>query len=80
MDLVEISLHDKESLHLPMKNGTSVDQDHLDEFNNNLTDLENLKGKVDDKDKIVLLLIYLPPVINTRELCKMDRETLQEKV
>ncbi|GJR98627.1 retrovirus-related pol polyprotein from transposon TNT 1-94 [Tanacetum coccineum] len=42
-----------------MKPGTSV-QDHLDEFNNILIDLENLDVDIDDEDKAVLLVISLP--------------------
>ncbi|GJT45466.1 retrovirus-related pol polyprotein from transposon TNT 1-94 [Tanacetum coccineum] len=42
-----------------MKPGTSV-QDHLDEFNTILIDLENLDVDIDDEDKAVLLVISLP--------------------
>ncbi|GJZ88583.1 putative reverse transcriptase domain-containing protein [Tanacetum coccineum] len=42
-----------------MKPGTSV-QDHLDEFNTILIDLENLDVDIDDDDKAVLLVISLP--------------------
>nr|GEW71301.1 retrovirus-related Pol polyprotein from transposon TNT 1-94 [Tanacetum cinerariifolium] len=42
-----------------MKPSTSV-QDHLDEFNTILIDLENLDVDIDDKDKAVLLVISLP--------------------
>nr|GEU36957.1 retrovirus-related Pol polyprotein from transposon TNT 1-94 [Tanacetum cinerariifolium] len=42
-----------------MKPGTSV-QDHLDEFNTILNDLENLDVDIDDEDKAVLLVISLP--------------------
>nr|GEU84370.1 retrovirus-related Pol polyprotein from transposon TNT 1-94 [Tanacetum cinerariifolium] len=42
-----------------MKPGTSV-QDHHDEFNTILIDLENLDVDIDDEDKAVLLVISLP--------------------
>nr|GEV49489.1 retrovirus-related Pol polyprotein from transposon TNT 1-94 [Tanacetum cinerariifolium] len=42
-----------------MKPGTS-DQDHHDEFNTILIDLENLNVDIDDEDKAVLLVISLP--------------------
>nr|GEW13720.1 retrovirus-related Pol polyprotein from transposon TNT 1-94 [Tanacetum cinerariifolium] len=42
-----------------MKPGTSV-QDHLDEFNTILIDLENLEVDIDNEDKVVLLVISLP--------------------
>nr|GEX99708.1 retrotransposon protein, putative, Ty1-copia subclass [Tanacetum cinerariifolium] len=42
-----------------MKPGISV-QDHLDEFNTILIDLENLDVDIDDEDKAVLLVISLP--------------------
>nr|GEX74205.1 retrovirus-related Pol polyprotein from transposon TNT 1-94 [Tanacetum cinerariifolium] len=42
-----------------MKPGTSI-QDHLDEFNTILIDLENLDVDIDDEDKSVLLVIFLP--------------------
>nr|GEZ11556.1 retrovirus-related Pol polyprotein from transposon TNT 1-94 [Tanacetum cinerariifolium] len=42
-----------------MKPCTSV-QDHLDEFNTILIDLENLDVDIDDEDKAVLLVISLP--------------------
>nr|GEV15760.1 reverse transcriptase domain-containing protein [Tanacetum cinerariifolium] len=42
-----------------MKSVTSV-QDHLDEFNTILIDLENLDVDIDDEDKAVLLVISLP--------------------
>ncbi|GJW65930.1 retrovirus-related pol polyprotein from transposon TNT 1-94 [Tanacetum coccineum] len=42
-----------------MKPGTSV-QDHLDEFNTILIDLENLDVDIDDEDKAVLLVISFP--------------------
>ncbi|GJZ24612.1 retrovirus-related pol polyprotein from transposon TNT 1-94 [Tanacetum coccineum] len=42
-----------------IKPGTSI-QDHLDEFNTILIDLENLDVDIDDEDKAVLLVISLP--------------------
>nr|GEW22460.1 retrovirus-related Pol polyprotein from transposon TNT 1-94 [Tanacetum cinerariifolium] len=42
-----------------MKLATSV-QDHLDEFNTILIDLENLDVDVNDEDKVILLVISLP--------------------
>ena len=34
---------------------------HLDEFNSIIIDLENLDVKIDDEDKVILLIVSLPP-------------------
>ncbi|GKD09038.1 kinase-like domain, phloem protein 2-like protein [Tanacetum coccineum] len=49
----------REVIHETTAAGTST-QDHLDEFNNILIDLENLDVDIDDEDKAVLLVISLP--------------------
>nr|GEU55403.1 retrovirus-related Pol polyprotein from transposon TNT 1-94 [Tanacetum cinerariifolium] len=56
---------------------TSV-QDHLDEFNTILIDLENLDVDIDDEDKAVLLVISLPAFYKhfTEIMLYGNRETL----
>jgi len=45
-------------------------QKHLNEFSSILVDLENLDVKIKDEDKAILLVVSLPPPINTlRRLC-----------
>jgi hypothetical protein len=34
---------------------------HLNEFNSIIVDLESLDVKIDDEDKIILLVVSLPP-------------------
>jgi len=52
-----------------MAEGTPV-QKHLNEFNSILVDLESLDVKIEDEDKVILLVVSLPPPINTlRRLC-----------
>lgn len=43
-----------------MEEGTSI-QSHLDEFNTILIDLENMDIKIDDEDKVILLICSLSP-------------------
>ena len=45
---------------LRMTEGTPVPS-NLDEFNSIIIDLENLNVKIDDEDKVVLLIVPLPP-------------------
>ena len=42
-----------------MVEGTAI-QSHLNEFNSILLDLENIDIKIDDEDKVVLLVVSLP--------------------
>ena len=42
-----------------MVEGTPI-QSHLDEFNSIILDLENIDVKIDDEDKVVLLVVSLP--------------------
>jgi len=42
-----------------MIEGTPI-QSHLDEFNSIILDLENIDVKIDDEDKVVLLVVFLP--------------------
>ncbi|KAG6495421.1 hypothetical protein ZIOFF_043244 [Zingiber officinale] len=44
---------------LCMQEGTPI-QSHLDEFNSIIIDLENLDIKIEDEDKVVLLIVSLP--------------------
>ena len=51
----------KERLYtIRMAEGTSI-QSHLNEFNSIIIDLENLDVKIEDGDKVVLLIVSLPP-------------------
>ena len=43
-----------------MAKGTSI-QNHLDEFNSIITDLESLDVKTKDEDKAILLVVSLLP-------------------
>jgi hypothetical protein len=43
--------------------GTSI-QSHLNEFNSICVDLESLDVKIDDKDKAILLVVSLPPLLS----------------
>ena len=52
-----------------MAEGTLV-QKHLNEFNSIMVDLKSLDVKIEDEDKAILLVVSLPPLINTlRRLC-----------
>jgi hypothetical protein len=52
---------DLESLHtIRMLEGTSI-HSHLNEFNSIIVDLESLDVKINDKDKVILLVVSLPP-------------------
>jgi hypothetical protein len=42
-----------------MSEGTSM-QSHLDKFNSIIVDLESLDVKIDDEDKLILLIVSLP--------------------
>lgn len=42
-----------------MDEGTSI-QTHLTKFNSIIIDLENLKVKIEDEDKVVLLIVFVP--------------------
>jgi hypothetical protein len=51
----------KERLYtIHMSEGTSV-QSHLNEFNSIIVDIESLDVKIDDEDKVILLVVSLPP-------------------
>ena len=51
----------KERLYtIRMSEGTSI-QEHLDEFNSILMDLENLEVVINDEDRAVLLIVSLTP-------------------
>jgi hypothetical protein len=51
----------KECLYtIRMAEGTSI-QSHLNEFNSICVDLESLDVKIDDEDKVILLVVVLPP-------------------
>ena len=45
---------------LRMSEGTLI-QSHLNEFNSIIIDLKKLDVKIDDEDKVVLLIVSLPP-------------------
>jgi hypothetical protein len=50
----------KERLYtIHMSEGTSV-QSHLNEFNSIIMDIESLDVKIDDEDKVILLVVSLP--------------------
>jgi hypothetical protein len=51
----------KECLYtIRMAEGTSI-QSHLNEFNSICVDLESLDVMIDDEDKVILLVVLLPP-------------------
>jgi len=50
---------------------------HLDDFNSILIDLESMDVKIEDEDKAILLVVSLPPPINTsRKFCYIAITTL----
>ena len=51
-----------------MAEGTPIQ--HLVDFNSILIDLESMDVKIEDEDKAILLVVSLPPPINTsRKFC-----------
>ena len=74
-------LHLKQKLYtFKMSTGSSI-EDHLDEFNKIILDLENIKIKIKDEDQALLLLRFLPAKYET--LCdtlvySRDSLTLEE--
>ena len=58
-------IHLKESLYtFCIAEGAPV-QKHLNEFNSILADLESLDARIEEKDKAILLVVALAPLINT---------------
>jgi len=54
-------IHLEERLYtLPMMEGTSI-QNHLHKFHSIIIDLESLVVKIKDEDKVILLVVSLPP-------------------
>jgi hypothetical protein len=55
-----------------MSEGTSM-QSHLNKFNSIIVDLESLDVKIDDEDKVILLVVVSLPILLRilRQLCFM---------
>ncbi|GAB2299826.1 hypothetical protein Dimus_038584 [Dionaea muscipula] len=73
-------LHLKQQLYmLRMAEGTSI-KSHLATFNTIIMDLENHEVTIEDEDKALLLLCYLPPSFkNFRETVTYDNESISLK-
>ena len=60
----------KEHLHTSSMAESTPRQNHLDEFNSIIIDLESLDMKIEDEDKAILLVVPLSLPINTsKESC-----------
>ena len=57
-------------------------QSHLDEFNSIILDLENIDVKIDDEDKAVLLVVFLPSTYKHFKEIKLygNKDTLSFEV
>jgi len=56
--------------HFPWKKVGTPIQNHIDEFNYIIFNLESLNVKIEDEDKAILLVVSLPPSISiSRKFC-----------